>query len=61
VRTRYMLDRRLMMSLGADAVIADEFGSSLEIMKHMLERCQVAHPKIDQMVSRLQEENYQYN
>lgn len=58
VRTRYLQESPLMMNLGADEVIPDEFGTSVEILTRVLRQYHVPHNEIDKVVEELREEGY---
>lgn len=59
VRTRYVQEMKLLYQLGADDVIPDEFGSSVEIFTRVLGKYQIPNEKIEQLVSDLRIEGYE--
>ncbi|MCB1111079.1 MAG: cation:proton antiporter [Chlamydiales bacterium] len=59
VRTRYMEEVRLMYQLGADDVIPDEFGSSVEIFTRVLRKFNIPHEKISDYVQQMRTEGYE--
>lgn len=58
VRTRYFQETPQMMHLGADEVISDEFGSSIEILFRVLRQYHVPHNEIERLMDELREEGY---
>lgn len=59
VRTRYISQMKLMYSLGADEVIPDEYGSSVEIFTRVLRKYQVPNAEVEKIVSDMRLEGYQ--
>lgn len=59
VRTRYNEEMKPMFQLGADDVIVDEFGSSVEIFTRVLRKYDVPHEKIEAFVTDLRSEGYE--
>lgn len=59
VRTRYNEEMKPMFQLGADDVIVDEFGSSVEIFTRVLKKYDVPHEKIKAFVTDLRSEGYE--
>lgn len=57
-RTRYVEEVKLMYEMGANDVIPDEFGSSVEIFTHVLKHYQVDQEKMDKILSDLRIEGY---
>lgn len=53
VRTRYMQECEMMRQLGANEVIPDEFGSSIEVLTHVLNHFHVPTTKIQDIVTLL--------
>jgi monovalent cation:H+ antiporter-2, CPA2 family len=58
-RTRYFQEVPLMLKAGANDVIPDEFGSSLEIFARVLQKANVPHDTLAQNVEQLRIEGYQ--
>jgi CPA2 family monovalent cation:H+ antiporter-2 len=59
VRTRYMQEMLLMHKLGADDVIPDEFGTSIEVFSRVLKQYYVPDEEIYQLVSDIRAEGYE--
>src|SRR5262249_23749842 len=59
VRTRYQQDMKTLYKLGADEVIPDEFGSSVEIFTRVLRLYQIPHEKLEEIVTELRTEGYE--
>ena len=59
VRTRYMREMKKMYSLGADEVIPDEYGSSVEIFTRVLRKYQIPSEEVEKIVSDMRIEGYQ--
>lgn len=59
VRTRYLQEMRALYQLGADEVIPDELGSTVEIFSRVLVRYRVPTEKLDQLVDSLRSEGYE--
>lgn len=57
-RTRYFQEVAPMFQLGADDVIPDEFGSSLEIFSRLLEKCAVPQHEVAKLVYEVRVEGY---
>jgi CPA2 family monovalent cation:H+ antiporter-2 len=58
-RTRYFQEVNAVFAAGANDVIPDEFGSSLEIFSRVLEKCAISEEVIDNMVEELREAAYE--
>jgi CPA2 family monovalent cation:H+ antiporter-2 len=58
-RTRYFQEAQPLFRIGADDVIPDELGSSLEIFARVLQKCDVAHDQIANCVHTLRLEGYE--
>lgn len=58
VRTRYVQESKLMYQLGADDVIPDEFGSSVEVFTRVLRKYDVDTGFIQRMISEVRTEGY---
>lgn len=59
VRTRYLHEMRPMLKLGADEVIPDEFGSSVEIFTRVLRKYHVPTADIQKIISEVRVEGYE--
>ena len=59
VRTRYQEEVKPMYDLGADDVVPDEFGASVEIFTRVLTKLDVGMEEIDRMVSSLRVEGFE--
>lgn len=59
VRTRYMRDMKTLFSLGADEVIPDEFGSSVEVFTRVLQHFKVSEEKMTEIASEIRAEGYE--
>jgi len=59
VRTRYLQEMRILFQLGADDVIPDELGSSVEIFTRVLTKYKIPSDHIEQLVSVLRTEGYE--
>jgi CPA2 family monovalent cation:H+ antiporter-2 len=59
VRIRYFQESGTYYRIGADEVIPDEFGSSVEVFTRVLKKFQVPHENIEKFVTRLREEGYE--
>jgi monovalent cation:H+ antiporter-2, CPA2 family len=59
VRTRYLREMRTMISLGADEVIPDEFGSSVEIFTRVLKKFHVPSEDVQRIISTMRVEGYE--
>lgn len=58
-RTRYFQEVPPMFALGANDVVPDEFGSSLEIFTRVLEKCSTPQDLVLKLVSELRAEGYE--
>lgn len=58
VRTPYVRDVALMHRLGADEVIPDEVGTSIEVFSRVLRRYHISDQKIHSLVSEMRGEGY---
>lgn len=58
-RVRYFQEVKGVLSAGADEVITDELGSSLEILTRVMQKCQVPQEQIAQCVQQLRLEGDQ--
>lgn len=58
-RTRYFLEVPLMLKAGANDVIPDEFGSSLEIFTRVLQKANVPQEDLSRNVEQLRTEGYE--
>lgn len=59
VRTRYVQEMNLMTHLGADEVIPDEFGTSVEIFSRVLRQYHVPNDEIDKFVTEIRADGYE--
>ncbi len=59
VRTRYLSSMRPMIQLGANEVIPDEFGSSIEIFIRVLHKYQIPTDEVQRIVSTVRFEGYE--
>lgn len=59
VRTRYLREMKGMYDLGADEVIPDEFGSSVEVFTRVLRKYQIPSDKIQTIISDMRIEGYE--
>jgi CPA2 family monovalent cation:H+ antiporter-2 len=59
VRTRYVLEMALMHKLGADKVIPDEFGTSIEIFSHVLRQYHVPDEDIRAFTEEIRADGYE--
>jgi monovalent cation:H+ antiporter-2, CPA2 family len=59
VRTRYLKEMRGMIQLGADEVIPDEFGSSVEIFIRVLNKYHIPTDEVQKIVSAVRVEGYE--
>ncbi len=59
VRTRYLREMKLMYQVGADEVIPDEFGSSIEIFTRVLRKYQIPNQEVEKIVSAMRFEGYE--
>lgn len=58
VRTRYMHEMKQMYEIGADEVIPDEFGSSVEVFIRVLRKYQIPDEELGKIVSGVRMEGY---
>lgn len=58
-RTRYFQEVQAMYAAGANDVIPDEFGSSLEICSRVMEKCEAGDEIIDKFVDDLRDTAYE--
>ncbi|MEI8125566.1 MAG: cation:proton antiporter [Parachlamydiaceae bacterium] len=58
-RTRYFIDVQRLFKIGADDVVPDEFGSSLEIFTRVLQKAHVPHGRLIQCVNEIRSEGYE--
>lgn len=59
VRTRYLKEMRSLIKLGADEVIPDEFGSSVEIFIRVLNKYHIPSDEVQNIVSSVRVEGYE--
>jgi len=59
VRTRYLAEMKGIYDLGADDVIPDEFGSSVEIFTRVLRKYQIPTEQVQKIVSEMRIEGYE--
>jgi CPA2 family monovalent cation:H+ antiporter-2 len=59
VRTRYVHDMPLLNNLGADEVIPDEFGTSVEIFSRVLRQYHVPTDEIDKFIGEIRADGYE--
>ena len=59
VRTRFLIEMQPMYSLGADDVIPDEFGSSVEIFTRVLREYNKPHDFIEKIINDVRSEGYE--
>jgi CPA2 family monovalent cation:H+ antiporter-2 len=59
VRTQFLAQMQMMFQLGADDVISDEFGSSVEIFSRVLHHYEAPPDKIEKLVAELRAEGYE--
>lgn len=58
VRTRYVQEMPLMMQLGADEAIPDEFGTSVEIFSRVMKQYHVPQEEINQFIEGIRADGY---
>ncbi len=58
VRTRYLLEMKEMYGLGADDVVPDEFGSSIEVFTRVLRKYEVPMEQVSEIVTSMRIEGY---
>jgi len=59
VRTRYLKEMKSLFGLGADEVIPDEFGSSVEVFTRVLRNFHIPEEKMVQISSEIRAEGYE--
>jgi CPA2 family monovalent cation:H+ antiporter-2 len=59
VRTRYVQEMSLMTNLGADEVIPDEFGTSVEIFSRVLRQYHVPGDEIEKFIAEIRADGYE--
>lgn len=59
IRIRYVQEMALMYELGADAVIPDEFGTSIEVFSRVLRQYQVPDSEIQRLITEVRREGYE--
>lgn len=59
VRTRYVQEMSLMNNLGADEVIPDEFGTSVEIFSRVLRQYHIPEDEINAFISEIRADGYE--
>lgn len=59
VRTRYVQEMPLMRQLGADEVIPDEFGTSVEIFSRVLRQYHIPDDEISAFISEIRADGYE--
>ncbi|MBN3034173.1 MAG: cation:proton antiporter [Bacteroidales bacterium] len=59
VRTRYIQDMKVLLKLGANEVIPEEFETSVEIFSRVLSRFLVPHDEIGKLISRIRADGYE--
>jgi CPA2 family monovalent cation:H+ antiporter-2 len=59
VRTRYVVEMPLMLKLGADEVIPDEFGSSVEIFSRVLNQYHIPEAEINAFIHDIRSDGYE--
>lgn len=59
VRTRYLKEMKIMHDLGADEVIPDEFGSSIEVFTRVLQKYFVPSAQVQKIISEMRIEGYE--
>lgn len=59
VRTRYVKETSELLAMGADAVIPEEFETSIQIFSHVLQNFLVPEDEIEQLVEEVRADNYQ--
>ena len=58
VRTRYLTDLRPLLEKGADQVVADDFGSSVEVFTRVLRAYEISSDTVDKMLKEMKVESY---
>lgn len=59
VRTRYVQEMKTLLELGADDVIPDEFGSSIEIFTRVLKKYHVPAIDVEKIVGNIRNQGYE--
>ncbi len=59
VRTQFLEEMQAMFQMGADDVIPDEFGSSLEIFTRVLQKYDTPIDQVERLVAELRAEGYE--
>lgn len=59
VRARFVPEMELFIKLGANEVIPDEFGTSLEVFSHVLKRYYVPHDEIQKFINTIRSDGYE--
>lgn len=59
VRTRYVQEMPLMLKLGADEVIPDEFGTSIEIFSRVLKQYHIPQDEIEAFITEIRADGYE--
>lgn len=59
VRTRYLSEMKKMYDLGADEVIPDEYGSSIEVFTRVLREYKVSTEEVQRIISEMRIEGYE--
>ncbi len=59
VRVRYLQELENMYKLGADDVVPDEFGTSIEILNLVLRKCSIPVPSIEKIMASMRFDGYQ--
>jgi monovalent cation:H+ antiporter-2, CPA2 family len=59
VRTRYIQEMKLMHHLGADEVIPDEYGTSVEIFSRVLRQYQIPDEEINNFITQIRSDGYE--
>jgi CPA2 family monovalent cation:H+ antiporter-2 len=58
VRTRYVQEMSLMIKLGADEAIPDEFGTSIEVFTRVLKQYHIPSEEIDHFIDEIRADGY---
>lgn len=59
VRTRYLSEMKKMYALGADEVIPDEYGSSIEVFTRVLREYKIPQEDLQRIISEMRIEGYE--
>lgn len=59
VRARYIQEMPLLSKLGADDIIPDEFGTSIEVFSRVLKQYYVPQNEIDQFINEIRSDGYE--